>query len=102
MQRITAIMMENSQAHLAMNLGSNPDHYVLQSIAPTIQEVIEVTGGSPLPTRFFAHYGDEEGLKSTLTTGYKVQAAGSARLENGTIIGGVRHQVKKRRKWLSF
>jgi len=102
MQRITEIMMKNNQVHLAMNLGSNPDHYVLQSITPTIQEVIEVTGGAPLPTHFFAHYGDETGLKSKLTAGYTVQAAGSARLENGTIIGGVRHQVKKEENGFRF
>ncbi len=102
MQRITEIMMKNNQVHLAMNLGSNPDHYVLQSITPTIQEVVEVTGGSPLPTHFFAHYGDEEGLQSKLTPGYEVQAAGSARLENGTIIGGVRHQVKKEENGFRF
>lgn len=99
---MTEIMMKNNQVHLTMNLGSNPDHYVLQSITPTIQEVVEVTGGSPLPTHFFAHYGDEEGLQSKLTPGYEVQAAGSARLENGTINGGVRHQVKKEENGFRF
>ncbi len=95
MSEIEKVMLENTPEHLYMNLATNPDHFVLISPAENIQEVLEITGGSPLPNRFFAHYGDEEGLKSSLSSGYQVQAPASARLEDGTIIGGVRHQVKK-------
>lgn len=95
MDSIIKIMMINSAEHLKINLGSNPDHYVLQSMSETAQEVLEITGGSPLPTHFFAHYGDEEGLTSAFSADYDVEAPGAARLANGTLIGGVRHQVKK-------
>lgn len=92
--KITEIMMVNFPQHTAINLNSNPDHYLLQSITDDVQEVIEFTGGSPLPTHFYAHYGNMEGLQSTLTEGYTHQLAGAARLDDGFIIGGMRHQVK--------
>ncbi|WP_057894571.1 hypothetical protein [Lacticaseibacillus brantae] len=94
MAAIEAIMLENTPAHQQMNLSTNPDHFVLESPGPKEQEVLEITGGSPLPNRFFATYGDESGLRSQLTPGYTQQAAGTARLADGTIIGGVRHQIK--------
>lgn len=102
MKKITDIMMINTTDHLAINLSSNPDHYVLQALSENVQEVLEITGGSPLPTRFFAHYGEEDGLTSTLTPGYTVQSPGSARLKNGFIIGGVRHQVKSEGNGIRF
>ncbi|MHA3065922.1 hypothetical protein [Lacticaseibacillus saniviri] len=94
MDKINAIMLENTPEHLYMNLATNPDHFVLLSPSQNVQEVLEITGGAPLPNRFFSHYGDESGLKSRLSEGYHVQAAGTARLADGTIIGGVRHQIK--------
>lgn len=94
LRTIETIMLENTNEHLYQNLSTNPDHFVLISTGKKVQEVVEITGGSPFTTRFFAHYGDESGLTSTLSEGYTHQAAGAARLEDGTIIGGVRHQIK--------
>lgn len=93
--KIESIMLKNTKEHLYMNLATNPDHFVLINTFQNTQEILEITGGSPLPTRFFAHYGDEKGLTSVLEDGYHVQIPASARLEDGTIIGGIRHQVKK-------
>ena len=102
MAKIENIMLVNTTEHLKINLGSNPDHYVLQSVDPSVQEVLEFTGGSPLPTRFFAHYGEETGLKSKLSPGYTIQNPGVAKLPNGKIIGGMRHQVKQDRDGFRF
>lgn len=102
MTSIERIMLENTEEHLYMNLATNPDHFVLISTAENVQEVVEVTGGSPFPNRFFAHYGDETGLTSTLGEGFTVQAAGAAKLEDGTVIGGVRHQIKREGNGLRF
>ncbi len=94
LSRITDIMMKNTSEHLSINLGATPDHYALQAVNSDVQEVLEITGGSPLPTHFFANYGDEKGLQSVFTPEFDVQAPGTAKLADGTIIGGVRHQVK--------
>ena len=39
MDRITEVMMEQSDAHDKINIGANPDHYVLLGLTPTIQEI---------------------------------------------------------------
>ncbi|WP_301419814.1 hypothetical protein [Mammaliicoccus lentus] len=102
MDSINNIMMEQTELHDKMNVNSNPDHYVLQGITPEIQEVIELTGGSPLPTRFFAYYYEESKLKSKMSTDYDIELPGVAKLENGTIIGGMRHQIKKENDGFRF
>lgn len=102
MAAIQEIMLVNSPEHLQVNLSATPDHFVLLSPDTNVQEVLEITGGSPLPNRFFAHYGDEKGLKSTFDPHFVAQAAGTARLGNGTIIGGVRHQIKPEGKGFRF
>ncbi|KAG0269801.1 hypothetical protein BGZ95_001903 [Linnemannia exigua] len=38
-----------------------------------IQEVIETTSGSPIPTQFYIRYGDAEGLRSPKDPTYDVQ-----------------------------
>lgn len=102
LDRIIDIMMVNNDKHLEINLNTNPDHYVLQEVTDNIQEVLETTGGAPLPTHFFAHYNDEEKLQSSFDPKFDVQAPGTARLEDGTIIGGVRHQVGREKNGLRF
>lgn len=100
--RITAVMLQNNKEHLKVNLMSNPDHYVLQSVGDNIQEVVEFTGGSPFPTRFFAHYGDEQGVKTPQDREYECQLVGSARLEDGFLLGGIRHQIRNEGKGIRF
>lgn len=99
---LETIMLENTAPHQELNLATNPDHFILTSPANQVQEVLEITGGSPLPTRFFAHYGDESGLTSTRGAGFTVQMPGTVRLADGTVIGGVRHQIKREGQGLRF
>lgn len=102
MDAISEVMMERSDEHDFMNTISNPDHYVLIGKTPYLQEVLEITGGSPLPTRFFAEYYNETKLKSKKSSDYDIELPGVAKLENGVIIGGMRHQVKRENNGFRF
>lgn len=77
-----------------MRIKSCADHYIIKT-KDGVQEVIETTGGSPFPTQFFIRYDDEEGMKSKMDSSYDSQMVGVARTINGTVIGGVRHQLRK-------
>jgi hypothetical protein len=57
-------------------------------------EVIETTGGAPFPARFFLTNGDETGLTLPRKAGFDMQLVGAARLADGTLVGGVRHQFR--------
>lgn len=43
---------------------------------------------------FFITYNDETGLVTARDTSYPYQSVGIARLKNGTVIGGIRHQFR--------
>ena len=101
-QSIKNIMLQNTPEHLLQNLSTNPDHFILQSPKNNVQEVLEITGGSPLPTNFYAIYGDETGLKSNFDNNFTYQLAASARLKNGKIIGGIRHQIVDTKNGIHF
>lgn len=77
-----------------VNLSACPDHYVLRPFGQNELEVIETTGNSPFPVRFFIVFGDETGLKTPRDKSYQYQSTGVARMKDGTTIGGVRHQFK--------
>lgn len=94
LDRYFLLMLESSPAHRRLGLIANPDHYVLEPAGRRVQEVVETIGGSPMASRFFIHYGDEEGLTSSADPGFPCQAAGVCRLADGTPIGGVRHQMR--------
>ncbi|MFE5910498.1 hypothetical protein ACFQ6B_15630 [Streptomyces wedmorensis] len=74
--------------------AAHPDHFLIQALPDGRQEVIETTGGSPLPTRFLVDYSD----LSTLTTPHSpdtdAEAAGVALSAKSLHIGGVRHQFR--------
>lgn len=93
-ERYFALMLRNSPRNRRLGLIANPDHYVLEAHGETVQEVIETTGGSPMPSRFFIHYGVEDGLTSQKDPLFDVQLAGVCCLEDGTAIGGIRHQMR--------
>ncbi|OTN91529.1 hypothetical protein A5809_000894 [Enterococcus faecium] len=59
-------MLENTKEHLYMNLATIPDRFILISTSENVQGIFEITGGSPLPNRFFAHYGYETELTSII------------------------------------
>ncbi|OLP03636.1 hypothetical protein BVU76_03585 [Mycolicibacterium porcinum] len=71
-----------------------PDHYLLRGLPDGRQEVVETTGGSPTPTRFLVDYAAAESVSVPVKPEYPVQIAGRAVLDDGLVIGGVRHQFR--------
>lgn len=92
------MMLNNSIENRLSCLRANPDHYLLKGVGPTSQEVIELTGGISLPSRFVIEYNDFNGLVSEQEEEYPLQAAGASYLKKGICIGAVRHQVKNTEK----
>ncbi len=79
--------------HEAM-LRACPDHYVIRTDAHGRQEVLETTGGSPLPSLFRIDYSDVSSLTTPPDALFPHQIAGVARASDGSAIGGVRHQFR--------
>lgn len=90
---IDSLMLEDTQEYRKVNLAACPDHYVLRPCNETL-EVIETTGNTPVPTQFFITFNDDTGLKEPRDLNYPYQSTGVARLKDGTVIGGVRHQFR--------
>lgn len=90
---IDDLMSCDTERNRLSNLLACPDHYVLEPRGQML-EVIETTGGSPFPAQFFMHFGDESGVRSLRDPSYAYQSVGTARLADGTVIGGVRHQFR--------
>ena len=90
---IDALMLEDTKEYQKVNLAACPNHYVLRVNQGTL-EVIETTGNSPVPTQFFITFDDETGLKEPRDLNYPYQSTGIAKLKDGTIVGGVRHQFR--------
>lgn len=73
-----------------------PDHYLLRGRADGRQEVVETTGGSPAASRFIVDYDQTDAVSIPISPGYPIQIAGRALLDDGLVIGGVRHQFRDR------
>lgn len=78
---------------LSMLLAS-ADHYLFQTPTATQQEIIEVTGGCPVAARFVANFGEEKGLVTKADHKYTCGMTANCVLENGSVMGGIRHQVR--------
>lgn len=91
--QLDKLMLESNREYQRVNLNACPDHYVLNP-QNGILKVIETTGNNSLPTQFFITFNDELGLREPRNLSYSEQSVGVARLKDGTIIGGVRHQFK--------
>lgn len=78
----------------AAMLRACPDHYVIRTRDDGRQEVLEATGGSPLPSLFFIDYDDISSLVTPADPQFPHQIAGVARTSDGVAIGGVRHQFR--------
>ena len=78
----------------AAMLRACPDHFVIRTRDDGRQEVLERTGGSPLPSLFFIDCEDISSLATPPDPQFPHQIAGVARASNGTAIGGVRHQFR--------
>jgi hypothetical protein len=81
----------NAEAEM---IAACPDHYLLRGLPDGRQEVIETTGGSPTATRFLVDYATGDQVSMPADHDYPVQIAGQAVLDDGLVIGGVRHQFR--------
>lgn len=81
----------NNQAAM---LRACPDHYVLRTTDDGRQQVMQATGASPMLNQFFLAYGSEEGLANPREPQYSHQIVASARLADGTLVGGARMQFR--------
>ncbi|MCA0214902.1 MAG: hypothetical protein LCH79_17230 [Proteobacteria bacterium] len=90
---IDSLMYDDAPANRHANLAACPDHYLLEPRGMEL-EVIETTGGSLSPAQFFMRFGDDSGIMTPRDASYPYQSAGTARLADGTTIGGVRHQIR--------
>lgn len=90
---IDSLMMENTEEYRKVNLSVCPDHYALVP-SGSILEVIETVGNTPVPTQFFITFNDETDLQTPRDESFPYQSVGIAKLKDGTIIGGVRHQFR--------
>ncbi|MEV5001193.1 hypothetical protein [Nocardioides sp. LML1-1-1.1] len=75
-------------------LAACPDHYLLRSPHPGVQEVIEVTGGAVLASRFLIDYADRAEVPVPRDAECPIELAGWATTEDGHRIGAVRHQFR--------
>jgi hypothetical protein len=94
--QMPAWYMEKAEADdEAAFLAACPDHHLFRPVEePRGQEVWETTGGSPMASRFFFELDVTDGLVTPADPTYPIQMAGIARLANGTVIGGSRHQFR--------
>ncbi|MCA0156038.1 hypothetical protein LB823_07495 [Tsukamurella sp. M9C] len=77
-------------------LAACPDHYLLRGLPDGRQEVVETTGGTPTASRFLVDCTRSDRLTIAADPAYPIQIAGLALLDDGTCIGGVRHQLRDR------
>lgn len=87
------LVTRNAEGHM---IRACPDHHLLRGLPDGRQEVVETTGGSPTPTRFLVDYAHSDALSIPVHPDYPRQIAGHAVLDDGVIIGGVRHQFRDR------
>ncbi len=71
-----------------------PDHYIIATMADGRQEVVEVTGGAMLASRFLVEYTDPAKVVVPADPSYPFAVAGAAKLGDGVLIGGVCHQFR--------
>ncbi|KAF9273141.1 hypothetical protein BGZ68_001769 [Mortierella alpina] len=93
--RLERIFLSSDDEHKMMCFMACPDHYLISMTNDNSLEIIETTGGSPLPAQFFFRQGDEEGMRSERDSTYDVQMHGAVRTKNGTVFGALRHQIRK-------
>lgn len=93
-QILDSLMVEASKRNRKVNLSVYPEHYILTPDKNGILEVIETTGNAPIPVQFFISFGDENGILEPENPQFTHHSAGVAKLKDGTIIGGVRHQFR--------
>lgn len=93
-EEIQGLFLTNSPDNHQLAMAGSPDHYVMQAHPGDRQEILETTGGAPIPSQFFIQWGDDTVVGTPRDMSYPLQMSGTARLANGTIIGAVRHQYR--------
>ncbi|WP_283680145.1 hypothetical protein [Lentilactobacillus sp. Marseille-Q4993] len=86
------MMTENSSQNQYYNFKANPNHFYSTGSASD-QTVVEMTGGTRIANQFTLLYGKEKGLKTKRNRSFTYQAVGTGQLDDGFIIGGVRHEM---------
>ncbi|WP_280249629.1 hypothetical protein [Nocardia abscessus] len=71
-----------------------PDHYIIATLPDGRQEVVEVTGGATLASRFLVDYTDKAKVMVPANPAYPLAVSGAAFLADGELIGGVCHQFR--------
>jgi len=95
-ERLPAWYMERAEANdEAAFLAACPDHHIFRLTPDGRQEVWETTGGSPLASRFFFTFGETDTVVTPADPSYPFQMTGTARLADGTTLGGIRHQFRE-------
>ncbi|MFQ6397959.1 hypothetical protein ACLMAJ_31520 [Nocardia sp. KC 131] len=79
---------------LAFWTDACPDHYIIATQPDGLQEVIEVTGGAVLASRFLVNYAVPSKVVVPADPAYPLSLAGAAVLSDGEVIGGVCHQFR--------
>ncbi|MFJ8695636.1 hypothetical protein [Streptomyces roseolilacinus] len=74
--------------------AAHPDHFLIRTLPDGRQEVIETTGGSPLPTRLLIDYANLSTLTTPSDPAADAGTAGVALSGKGLHIGGVRHEFR--------
>jgi len=87
------LTIDNAEAEM---VAACPDHYLLRRLPDGRQEVVETTGGAPAPTRFLVDYTNADAVRIPADPDYPIQIAGQAMLDDGFVIGAVRHQFRDR------
>jgi len=77
-------------------IAACPDHYLSRTNPDGTQEIIETTGGAPLPVRMLFDDADTGTITTPADPAFPRQWVSRARAANGTAIGGVRHQFRDR------
>ncbi len=75
-------------------IAACPDHWLSRTRSDGVQEVIETTGGSPLPIRMFFDDGETSSVKTKPDPGFSTTWISTARASTGSPIGGVCHQFR--------
>ena len=77
-------------------LAACPDHYLSRTNPDGTQEIIETTGGAPVPVRMFFDDSNTSAVQAAADPAFPVQWSSVAHSADGTAIGGVRHEFRDR------
>lgn len=92
MNELENMLLGNSEESNFYNYKANPNHFYSYG-SNNDQTVVEMTGGTRVPNKFTLFYGDNTGLITPKNDDFKFEISGTGKLDDGTIVGGVRHLI---------